>query len=177
MQEIRAYIYDNTLLVRYDPTTIFDKGNRQVYARSIDVYRGVDNSFKVKVLNDHQKPSDVTGKKLVFIMTDHYVKSNPEVVLTAEITLTDAELGQGQLILTRSDLDELDRNLYSWAVKISNNNAQTEFNPTYVNDNYLAGGQLRVNEYTFPVTEPAVLDLGLIDDTVTSAIYDFGQIQ
>lgn len=177
MQEIRSYIYDNTLLVRYDPTNIFDKGNRQVYARTIDVYKGVDNPFKVKVLNDHQKPTNVTGKKLIFTIIDHYVKNSPEVVLTSEITLTDAEKGQGELTLTRSDLNILDRNQYTWAIKISNNDAQTEFSPTYVNDNWLSGGQLQVNEYVFPVSEPAVLDLGLIDDTVQSAIYDFGQIR
>lgn len=177
MQELRAYIYDNTLLVRYDPTNVFDKGNRQVYARSIDVYRGVDNPFKVRVLNDHQKPVDVTGKLLVFTIIDHYVKKSPEVVLSANVTLSNASVGQGEVNLTKSDLDILDRNQYSWAIKISNNDAQTEFDPTYVNDNWLAGGQLKVNEYVYPVSEPAPLDLGLIDDTVISAVYDFGKIQ
>lgn len=177
MQEITAFIYDNTLLVRYDPESTLNTRNREVYARTIDLYRGVDNTFKVRVLNDHQKPVNVTGKILVFSVIDDDVNKNPRTILTAVVSLIDATKGQGQVILRRGDLDILTKNNYNWAVKISNNSEFTNYSATYVNDNWSAGGQLRVNSSVYPVLEPATLDLGTIDDGVDSAIYDFGQLQ
>ena len=175
MQEITSYIYDNIIEVVYaeDPSELLR--NRLVYARTIDLYRGIDNIFKIRVLNDHQRSVNITNKILQFIIVDDTVNKNPVTIINATITIVDATKGIGQITLARNNIDVLTKNQYNWAIRIRNSD-EPNFTPTYVNDNWGAYGQLRVNSSSFPTTSPQSFDLGEISDGVRAAVYDLGDI-
>jgi hypothetical protein len=47
---------------------------------------------------------------------------------------------------------------------------------SYVDDNYGAAGQIMVRSDAYPVASPESLDLGLVNDGVNSATFDFGNV-
>lgn len=179
MQTVTSYYYDNTVVVQFDITDTclipveIPQRNRVVYTRPLQIYKGITNVVKIQVKNADQKPINITGHTLTFNVVDDYVFSNANVVLSSEVTLSNAAAGQGYITLTGLDLVQLTREQYTYNVKI-----QTCWGnvASYVDDNYGAAGQLYVSDSAYPVEQPAALDLGQVGDGVTSAMYDFGTI-
>jgi hypothetical protein len=68
---------------------------------------------------------------------------------------------------------QLERDQYIYNVKINTGAANIA---SYVDDNYGAAGQIMVRSDAYPVAPPASLDLGLVNDGVNSATFDFGNI-
>lgn len=179
MQTVISYYYDNTVDVQFDISSTclipveIPQRNRVVYTRSLQIYKGITNVVKIAVKNADQKPIDVTGHLLTFNVVDDYVFSNANVVLSANIVMSNAAAGLGYVTLTGLDLVQLDREQYNYNVKI-----QTCWGnvASYVDDNYGGAGQLYVSNSAYPVDQPAALDLGSVGDGINSAMYDFGTI-
>lgn len=179
MQTIVSYYYDNNVTVQFDvdaSCTILaniPQRNRVVYTRTIQIYKGITNIIKFQVQNSDQKPIDISGHTLLFNIVDDYVFANANVVLSANVTVSNAAQGTGYVVLPGLDLVQLDREQYNYNVKI-----QTCWGNvvSYIDDNYGAAGQLMVSSAAYPVEDPEVLDLGQINDGINSAMYDFGTI-
>ena len=174
MQQINSYLYDNTVLVHYDLDVEIVQRNRVVYTRTLQIYKGIDNIFKIKVQNSDQKPVNITGYALTFNIVDDYVFSNARTVLSANVTVINANAGLGSVTISNADLSQLDRERYIYNVKVNNGSANVV---AYVDDNYGASGQLMISSWSYPVAPPESLDLGQVNDGINSAIYDFGNIQ
>jgi hypothetical protein len=129
--------------------------------------------LKVKVLNSDQKPVNVSAYTMTFNIVDDYVFTNANTVLSSNITVVNANAGIGSVTITQLDMVQLDRDRYIYNVKINDGVSNVA---AYVDDNYGAAGQIIVSSAAYPVEQPANLDLGLIGDGVTSAIFDFGNI-
>ena len=173
MQQISSYLYDNTILVQFDTDPTIKQRNRVVYTRPIMIYKGVDNVLKIKVMNSDQKPVNVAAYSMTFNIVDDYVFTNANVVLSANITVINANAGLGSVTISSLDMVQLDREMYTFNVKVNTGSANIA---SYVDDNYGAAGQLIVSNVAYPVNQPANLDLGQIGDGVTSATFDFGTI-
>jgi hypothetical protein len=135
--------------------------------------KGIDNVLKVKVLNSDQKPVNVAAYTMTFNIVDDYVFTNANTVLSSNITVVNASIGLGTVTISQLDMVQLDRERYTFNVKINDGSANVA---AYVDDNYGAAGQVIVSSVAYPVPPPANLDLGLVSDGVTSAIFDFGNI-
>lgn len=179
MQTITSYYYDNTVTVQFDITgdctilTNLPQRNRVVYTRTIQLYKGVTNVVKIAVQNADQKPIDITGHTLTFNIVDDYVYANANVVLMANVTVSNAAAGIGYVVLPGLDLVQLDREMYNYNVKIYTCWGNVA---SYIDDNYGAAGQIMMSSSAYPVEEPVPLDLGSVGDGITSAMYDFGTI-
>lgn len=173
MQQVNSYLYDNVVLVQYDLDPEVLQRNRVVYTRTLNLYQGIDNIFKIKVQNGDQKPVNITGYALTFNIVDDYVTANAVTVLTSNVTVVNANAGLGSVTIRSADLEQLTREQYIYNVKINNGTANIA---AYVNDNYGASGQIFVSEWSYPVAPPEVMDLGQVDDGTVSAIYNFGNI-
>ena len=171
MQQINSYMYDQWVLVQVTTDPNVEQRNRVVYTRPIQVYHGTDNVLKIKVQNGDQKPVNVSAYSLKFNVIDNYVTANSTVVLTTNVTITNASAGLGTVTLTSADLTNLTREQYTYAVVVNTGSANVA---AYVDDNYGASGQLILSNTAYPTTQ-ANLDLGTIDG-INSAIYDFGNI-
>ena len=173
MQQITSYLYDNVVLVQFDLDPEIKQRNRVVYTKPLQIYKGIDNVLKVKVLNSDQKPVNVAAYTMTFNIVDDYVFTNANTVLSSNITVVNATIGLGTVTISQLDMVQLDRERYTFNVKINDGSANVA---AYVDDNYGAAGQVIVSSVAYPVPPPANLDLGLVSDGVTSAIFDFGNI-
>lgn len=173
MQQINSYLYDNTITVTYENDPTVEQRNRVVYTRNINLYKGINNVVKFKVLNNDQKPVNITGYVLNFNIVDDYVYANANVVFTSNVVVSNANLGIGTVTITSNDLVQLDRENYTFNVKV---NPGTGNVAAYVDDNWGAAGQIFVSNAAYPIDPPVALDLGQVDDGVTSAIFNFGNI-
>lgn len=179
MQTLQSYYYDNDITVQFDiqaDCLILDQlkqRNSFVYTRTLQLYKGVTNILKVAIQNADQKPLDITGSELTFNIVDDYVFANANVVLSANVTVTNASIGTGYVAIPGLDLVQLDREQYNYNIKIKTCWGNVA---SYVDDNYGAAGQIFVSNSAYPVYPPVALDLGAIDDPITSAIFDFGNI-
>lgn len=174
MQTITNYYYDNVISVQWDDDPSIVQRNRVVYTPPVKIYKGVNNILKVELKNSNQKPVDLTGYVLTFNIVDDYVFNDASTVLTTNVTITNASMGYGYVVITEYDLVQLTREQYNYNILI--NNTCWGNIATYVDDNYGAAGQLQVSNSAYPVEQPAALDLGPAGDGIDSAIFDFGTI-
>lgn len=164
MQQINSYIYDNTILVQVDTDPDIEQRNRVVYTRTINCYQGVDNLIKVKVQNGDQKPYNITDTTLVFSVIDDYVTSNANVIFQTNVTVSNARLGTGTVLIPRENVNGFERDQYIYSIYYTSGNLQF---PAYVDDNYGAQGQMMVigtayPEFTSNVVISNVEDLGTL---------------
>jgi hypothetical protein len=144
-----------------------------VYTNTLQIYKGIDNILKIKVQNADQKPVNITGFNLTFNMVEDYVFANATTVLSTNVTIVNANAGLGTVTISSLNMVQLTAEQYNYNVKINNGTANIA---AYVDDNYGAAGQIMVSSAAYPVAEPVALDLGTINDSTESAIYDFGNI-
>jgi len=173
MQQVNSYIYDNVIIAQYDIDPSIDQRNRVVYTNTLQIYKGIDNILKIKVQNADQKPVNITGYTLTFNMIDDYVYANANVVLSSNVTISNAARGLGTVTVSSLDMVQLEREQYTYNIKINTGSANIA---SYVDDNYGAAGQVMVRSDAYPVAQPVSLDLGLVNDGVNSATFDFGNI-
>jgi hypothetical protein len=173
MQQINSYIYDNSVLAQYDVDPEIMQRNKVVYTNTLQIYKGIDNILKIKVQNADQKPVNITGFNLTFNMVEDYVFANATTVLSTNVTIVNANAGLGTVTISSLNMVQLTAEQYNYNVKINNGTANIA---AYVDDNYGAAGQIMVSSAAYPVAEPVALDLGTINDSTESAIYDFGNI-
>lgn len=173
MQQINSYIYDNSVLAQYDVDPEIMQRNRVVYTNTLQIYKGIDNILKIKVQNADQKPVNITGFTLTFNMVEDYVFANATTVLSTNVTIVNANAGLGSVTISSLNMVQLTAEQYNYNVKINNGTANIA---AYVDDNYGAAGQIMVSSAAYPVAAPVALDLGTINDSTDSAIYDFGNI-
>ena len=173
MQQINSYIYDNSVLAQYDVDPEIMQRNRVVYTNTLQIYKGIDNILKIKVQNADQKPVNITGFNLTFNMVEDYVFANATTVLSTNVTIVNANAGLGSVTISSLNMVQLTAEQYNYNVKINNGTANIA---AYVDDNYGAAGQIMVSSAAYPVAAPVALDLGTINDSTESAIYDFGNI-
>ncbi len=182
MQEIISYYYQQTAVAVFaagDQSIV--QRNRIVYARELEINKGVENRLRIRVMNNEQKPVNLVGREIQFLVIDDYVRDNPRTVLTLTVVnsltnpQTDATRGICPVTISRFDTTGLTRNQYRWALKIRNIGDQ-QWQAAYVDDNWGTSGQLRVNSGSFPGA-PATYDLGNISDESVAAVYDLGEIR
>ena len=173
MQQINSYIYDNSVLAQYDVDPEIMQRNRVVYTNTLQIYKGIDNILKIKVQNADQKPVNITGFTLTFNIVEDYVFANATTVLSTNVTIVNANAGLGSVTISSLNMVQLTADQYNYNVKINNGTANIA---AYVDDNYGAAGQIMVSSAAYPVAAPVALDLGTINDSTDSAIYDFGNI-
>ena len=173
MQQINSYIYDNSVLAQYDVDPEIMQRNRVVYTNTLQIYKGIDNILKIKVQNADQKPVNITGFTLTFNIVEDYVFANATTVLSTNVTIVNANTGLGSVTISSLNMVQLTAEQYNYNVKINNGTANIA---AYVDDNYGAAGQIMVSSAAYPVAAPVALDLGTINDSTGSAIYDFGNI-
>lgn len=137
---ITIYLYSNVVEpLIWDPT-IFTTRNREMYARPVTVYQGIDNPIQVKVKNQDQKSVDMEGYALQADIQDPL---NYLTVFSLGIQFFDASKGLGTFVISKSVVNQLDQRKYKLTfrtIKISDNTER----PAYIDDNYKVPLELNV---------------------------------
>ena len=132
MQTIKAYLYNQKVVAQVFDPTIFTTRNRVVYSRPIKVYQGIDNPVQVTVLNQDQKPVNLTGYIMQASIQD---PTNQITVETYAVTFANIAIGQGTFVLDKGTINSLDQRFYKLTFKTIKTSDNAE-QPVYIDDNY-----------------------------------------
>ncbi len=138
--QILAYLYPNTVTVQLWDLSIFTPRNRVVYSRPIKIYQGIDNPVQIVVLNQDQKPVDLTGYTLQAQIQD------PLTSVTSysyTVTFTDQANGRGTFTIPNAAVTSLDQRFY-WLTLKTVSNVGNIARPVYIDDNWTAPLDLEV---------------------------------
>lgn len=138
--QILAYLYPNTVTVQLWDQSIFSPRNRVVYSRPIKIYQGIDNPVQIVVLNQDQKPVDLTGYTLNAEIQDP-VNQTTEYSYT--ITYTNQAQGRGTFTIPNAAATSLEQRFY-WLTLKTVSNVGNIARPVYVDDNWTAPLDLEV---------------------------------
>ena len=136
MQKINGYIETQYLVVLYNPDTSTANRSRTVYARPLKIYRGINNTVQLRLLDNDQKAVNITGKTFVLNIVDpttHLVIKNKSGVIS------NATQGKVDFTFTSTDLSDT----YAGKVKYSIHEEDGSGNRTaiiYSDDDYGADG-------------------------------------
>jgi hypothetical protein len=162
MQTIDVYWYKNILELQVIDPTIFTVRNRNVYARTIKLYQGIDNPIHVVTKNQDQKAVDLTGYDLQVDIQD------PENAITTEaftVNFVAQDRGLGVFTIPKEVVNALDQRHYEFTVKLIHLSDNKE-TPLYIDDNYSARLPVQVlagyynNMPVGPMLEDGIIDAG-----------------
>lgn len=140
MQKLNGYIETPYLAVLYSPSTSTVNRSKIVYARPLKLYRGINNTMQLRLLDNDQKAVDITGKTFVFNIVDpttHLVIKNKTGVIA------NATQGKVDFTFTSTDLSSA----YAGKLKYSIHEEDGLGNRTrivYSDDDYGADGVLQM---------------------------------
>ena len=138
--QILAYLYPNIVEVQFWDPTIFSPRNRIVYSRPIKIYQGIDNPLQVAILNQDQKPINLTGYLVQLDIQDAVAEAS---VSSFAVNITDYTKGRGTVTIPRAVVNVLDQRFYQITIKLITDETNAE-RPLYVDDNFGASLDLEV---------------------------------
>jgi hypothetical protein len=161
--QIQAYLYSNIVRVQIWDPAIFSTRNRVVYSHPIKIYQGIDNPMQVVVLNQDQKPVDLTGYLVQMDIQDPLNEGSVESIAVA---FTDIAKGRGTFTINKAVVNSLDQRFYKMTLKLIEQ-ATNQERPLYIDANWTAPIDLEVLPgwyESMPLTldSDEVLDAGTI---------------
>lgn len=145
MQKLNGYLETQYLSVTYSPDTATSNRSRTVYARPLKLYRGINNTIQLRLLNADQKAVTITGKTFVFNIID---PSTHLVIKDVTGTLADPSQatlkGYVNFAFTESQLKDANGGLYSYSVhELGSDGSRTV---VYSGDDYGADGEVSISD-------------------------------
>tara|TARA_B100000989_G_scaffold295750_1_gene277428 strand:+ start:421 stop:1203 length:783 start_codon:yes stop_codon:yes gene_type:complete len=162
MQKLFGYLLTQNLTVVYSPDSTVENRNRTVYSRPLKAYRGISNTLQVHLKDSDQKPVVVTGKTFVFNILN---PSTYVVILSKTGTISNANQGKVNFVLTDSDLRNTDANMYTYSIHELKADGTREV--VFAGDNYEAGGTIEVIDGVYNEFVPS-RELLIINDEANS---------
>lgn len=132
MTTIQTYLYATNIEVQVLDTSIFTTRNREVYARPVTVYKGINNPIQITVKNQDQKPVNLTGYT---VQVDIQDPVNGVTVQSLGVSFANIQLGRGSFTIDRNLVNALDQRQYKLTFKTIRTSDNID-HPVYVDDNY-----------------------------------------
>lgn len=122
-----------------------------VYSKPLSLQRGTDNQLQFQLLNQDQKPQDITGKSITcrIISAD-----GTEILLQKALVSRYALTGIATLELSASDIQHIPAQKANYSLTISDSNS-TDMKPLYMDQNSDSRGQMIIHDSVFPTFIPS----------------------
>jgi hypothetical protein len=182
VQTITGYLYDQVIpMVTYLDTSP-NRENVLFYARPLDIYKGVDNSFKLQFKNQDAKLQSILDTDIEFVLTD---PTTLEQVFSRRVTIVPEQRGIGTIMLAAAELDDVSAGNYLYSIKIITGEGVTQV--AFADTNYNAQGKAYVNDSVYPRFQPSVManllayqnnsDTGYANTALTSTIMTYDRVK
>ena len=150
MQSISGYLYNQRLdlVINLDP--IPTRENQLVYAKPLQIYKGIDNKINLLIKNQDQKLQSLLDTSIIFNLMDSATR---ELVFTRRV-MPYINKGQAYVRLDQTDIDELTPGIYNYSLQLITGEGEDRI--IYADDNYNAQGQARVNDGVYPTFQPSL---------------------
>jgi len=150
MLKLPIYIYETGYTLYSDLDSGIKQGYTPMYTKDIQIVKGVANTIKFTVKNQDQKPLDISGETLTFVMVNKetgavYVE---KTCTTVDDGSTTATRGVATLTLNESDTASLVSKFYKFSVYRTVSG--TGKYPTYANTYYEVAGNIEIVDQVYP---------------------------
>lgn len=176
MQLNSVYLYPNRINTYLNLSAAWQAERyRNVYNRTLKLYRGGDNRIDFQIKNSDQKNIAITGYQPVFVL----INQQNEQIFKKDATIQDISLGKVFVDLEQSELWDIDQGFYKYSLilesrsTVSNGYTVQERKPTYIDSQY---GVTAVAEVYGDISgEPkSTLEITKFKSTRPSAVGDQG---
>mgnify|MGYP003339639674 CR=1 FL=1 len=127
-----------------------NRENQLVYAKPLQLFKGIDNKIKLLFKNQDQKLQSLLDTMIIFNLMDSATK---ELVFTRR-AVPNINKGQAFLVLDQGELNDLATGGYNYSIQLIS--GEDEYRIVYADDNYNAQGQARLNDGVYPAFEPSI---------------------
>jgi hypothetical protein len=155
MYSTKVYLYNqHKRVILVDPDLELDSIYRaryhKVYAYDLKAHKGVDTTLLFQFLNQDQKPFNLTGQTFTFRVVS---REGEELLLSKDLTVTNVTKGKAKIILLESDLDNIESQRAHYTIERESNSV---FDPTFMDDDANARGNLDILDSVYPKFVPSV---------------------
>lgn len=153
-----AYLYNNVQYVYTDlePSSI---GYRKMYARSMKLYKGIDNNFQIKLMNGDQKLLNAVGQTLSWVLLD---RTTAEVKCIVTKTVEGEDNSLVRLTINEGDLEAINGGMYMYSTYLTDEDGKRSI--LYGDSQYGASVPVEVISNSFPQAYPSTV----LDEFITS---------
>jgi hypothetical protein len=147
MQKIQSYLYPNRSIAIAD-TAAFITEFKKVYARTMKIYSGIDNTVQFEIMNTDQKRLDLTTYQDIKL---NVMDAEYNSVLSYSLTTTDIK---GIATVTIPLYDIIDLDLQTLKYTLTGSDAAGNDVLFYVDSSFNAVGTMELLNRALPITRP-----------------------
>ena len=147
MQLSSRYLVNNTTTLVADVAGFITE-YRPVYNRSLEVYKGIDNTLQFRLLNADQKPVNVTTYTPKLAVYDEANRLLIERSCTIQDDGSTITRGKFKVIITENDLKNVKQQFLNYVIYLVE--ADGDKILTYSQSHFKNNGTIFVNSKTFP---------------------------
>jgi hypothetical protein len=151
VQPILGYLYKQVIPVVKNADFTPYRENQLVYAKPLQIYKGVDNTFQFLIKNADQKPVSLLDSTVVFNLID---PTNKELLFSRLLNVVYSDTGTATTVIEGTLLNDISAGLYNYSILVTNGEGQSQI--AYADDNYNAQGQARLIDNVYPAFVPSV---------------------
>ena len=150
MQQIVGYLYPQIITVVKNADYTPHRENQLVYAKPLQLFKGVDNRFQFLIKNQDQKPVSLLDSTILFNLIDPTTK---ELVFSRVLQVVYSDKGSATTLIEGTLLDDINSGLYNYSIVVTNPEGEAQI--VFSDDNYSAQGQVRLNDGVYPAFVPS----------------------
>jgi hypothetical protein len=111
MYKQSAYLYKNIQYL-YTDLVASTTGYRKMYARPMKLYKGMDNTFELRLLNGDQKTLEVDGYTVFWQILD---RDTAELKYITSVEVTPQDMGRVTMSVPAGDIETIPNGLYVYS--------------------------------------------------------------
>jgi len=150
VQPILGYLYTQIIYVVKNSDFTPHTENQLVYAKPLQIYKGVDNIFQFLIKNQDQKPVSLLDSSVLFNLIDPTTK---ELVFSRILQLVYSDTGTATTLVEGTLLNDVSAGLYNYSIVVTSPEGEQQI--AYSDDNYNAQGQARLLDSVYPAFVPS----------------------
>lgn len=128
-----------------------NRENQLVYAKPLQIFKGIDNKIKLLIKNQDQKLQSLLDTTIIFNLVDG---ATSELIFTRRVIPYYDKKGSAYIVLDQMDLNDLSAGNYNYSIQLISGEGESSI--IYAGDNYNAQGQARVNDGVYPTFQPSL---------------------
>lgn len=149
MHKQSAYLYNNIQEIYNDLDPQW-MGYRKVYARSMKLYKGIDNSFMMKLMNGDQKLLDVVGQTLWWQLLD---RDTAELKFKTSVEIQGSMNSHITIPITEGDLEPIKSGHYMYSAYLEDQTGSRTI--LYADSQFGVSVPVEIVENAFPQAVPS----------------------
>ena len=146
-----AYLYNNVQTLYTDLETS-GIGYRKMYARNMKLYKGIDNTFQIKLLNGDQKLLNAVGQTISWVLLD---RNTAELKCMLTKTVEGSDNSLVSFTVNEGDLETINGGLYMYSAYLTDDAGKRTI--LYGDAQYGASVPVEIVSNSFPQVYPSIV--------------------